>query len=277
MEDVIKVNLIIGYNGIIGKNLSNSFRQDQNIHIEKSIYSDWIRGDGVLKISRYFKKWSNTQSTIYIAAGITNPNDCKQLHKKINFELPTNIIKGTEDLNYRVVCFGTVMDEFLNDRTTNFYLLSKKMLTNFVHDYPNSDQLLYIKMHTIFGHGYPKKYMFLGHIYNSIKNGKKFVMTNGNQLREYHHINDVILSINKLIDMNIRGTVTINHGNPIMLKDMAKKIFIRFGCMNLLSLGTMTDPEDDNYKRKYVRTPILRDIEFRDTIPALEEYLDSIL
>ena len=85
------------------------------------------------------------------------------------------------------------------------------------------------------------------------------------------------LWVNKLIDMNIRGTVSINHGNPIMLRDMAKKIFTKFDCMNLLSLGSIVDPEDDNYKRKYMRTPILRDIEFRDTIPALEEYLDSIL
>ena len=115
--------------------------------------------------------------------------------------------------------------------------------------------------------------MFLGQILKAIQYRKEFKMTSGRQLREYHHIDDEVLAIYKLVDSEVSGIIELSHGSPVMLKDLAKYIFTAYESSQLLKIGVLDEPEFDNYKLLFERPSVLNGFYFRDTLPSVIEYL----
>lgn len=240
----------------------------------RSLYAEWWREDAVDKISQYLEKVVSAPGNIYVASGIINPCSCREAHYQANYLLPRNIIEGGTKMGFKVVTFGTVMESVISDQTVNPYLSNKIKLGRFVRSFSEKSKLaLHIRLHTLFGGGMPEEFMFLGQIFRSLISKSEFNMTPGAQLREYHHVDDEVLAITKILEDNESGCIDLNHAAALTLKDIAQYIFSAFSVSELLKVGKLQAPADDNFKSVFKRPMVIKDIHFRETLPALVNYL----
>ena len=130
-------------------------------------------------------------SHIVLAIGETDSKKPSTDLMRINCELPLNILKATVNESVKVVTFGSFNEKFPISLEDNQYMRSKKAFCN---QYRLSKDInrnhLHFHIHTWYGGKSLHPHMFLGQIYTSIKHQVPFSMTDGNQLREYHHIKD---------------------------------------------------------------------------------------
>lgn len=115
--------------------------------------------------------------------------------------------------------------------------------------------------------------MFLGQIADSLFNQTQFNMSSGNQLREYHHIDDEVCAISSLVRAKMHGVFELNHGSPVALKDFAHYIFKEFNRLDLLNIGALSSPVKENYDIIFERSSVLSHITFRETLSATVNYL----
>ena len=268
------MNLIIGARGRLGLAIAMSCHSDLVMSPPRSLYAEWWREDAVDKISRYLEKAIIAPGNIFVASGIINPSLCREEHYRLNYLLPRNIIEGGTKIGFKVVTFGTVMESVVSDQTVNPYLSNKINLGRFVESFLEKSNLaLHIRLHTLFGGGMPEDFMFLGQIFRSLISKSEFNMTSGAQLREYHHVDDEVLAIAKILESNASGCVELNHAAAFTLKDIAEYVFSAFSLSDLLKVGKLQPPSDDNFKSVFKRPLVIKDVYFRETLPALVDYL----
>ena len=139
------------------------------------------------------------------------------------------------------------------------------------------DNWLHLQLHTIYGGGSPTPFMFTGLIFNALKKNKHFAMTSGQQLREYHHIDDEIAAIFAISQTLDKGCFDITEGHSIKLCDLATGIFKHFNRLDLLGIGEISSPLTETYSPALKRQPLLKDAVFRDVFPAITDWLESCL
>ncbi len=270
----LHVNIVLGARGRLGSALAYSLPSHRAIVPPRSIYEEWWRESSTYDILRYLENLGENQGTVYVAAGIIDPNRSADEHHGVNYLLARNVIKCATSLGFKVVTFGTAMEEVVNEKTTNPYLASKIKLGRFVNEFSTaSNDVFHIRLHTLFGGGLPAHFMFLGQMLKSLISRSEFKMSSGLQLREYHYISDDVAAIRKLIETGPAGSVTLTHGAPVTLKDIATYTFEEFNCIELLRVGALPGPAEDNYGILFKRPKVLLDISFRETLPALVDYL----
>ena len=270
------MNFVLGSRGRLGSAIACSFEATRITVLDRAVYSDWWREGAVDHVSRFFKSSAENGGVVYVAAGILDPRRPVEEHHRVNFLLARNVIEGATKLGLKVVTFGTVMERIFGGKTDNPYFLSKGKLGNFVSEFSVDSKLaLHIQIHTLYGGGMPDRFMFLGQLFNAITAHTCFKMSPGTQLREYHHIDDEIAAIAKLVEAEIGGTVDLSHGAPLTLRELAMYIFEQFDSLELLKIGALSGPPSDNYGILFERTPLLRELTFRDAFPSIVEYLRS--
>jgi nucleoside-diphosphate-sugar epimerase len=94
-------------------------------------------------------------------------------------------------------------------------------------------------------------------MYDSLRAGRPFRMSEGRQFREYAHVDDVALSIIALLARTWTDQVAIDlsSGEPVRLSDLARAVFQAFDCEQLLQLGALPTPEGENLAVKFPRSP----------------------
>lgn len=268
------MNIVLGARGRLGHAISLSLPTDRIMAPARSAYAEWWRDGAADRVSRFLEDSVKGEGTVYVAAGLIDPSRPDDEHHQVNYLLARNVIEGATKLGFRVVTFGSVMEEVVSDKTTNPYFASKIRLGNFVDDFSTkSDLVLHVRIHTLFGGGLPDGFMFLGQIFHSLMSHSEFEMSPGTQLREYHHLDDEVVAIGKLLESGAGGSVTLTHGAPVTLKNMAGYIFEAFKCPELLRIGALPGPAHDNYGVLFERPRALDGMTFRETLPALVDYL----
>lgn len=263
---------IIGGRGRLGQALLAEYRGVRAKAVERGIYDDWWRPGSQDRISRYFSKRGSEASTIFVASGLLDPKLSQEEHLRVNYLLPKNVIKCTTGLGFKVITFGTVMEHLIENK--NSYIKSKSILGDYVVEVvQGSHPVTHIRMHTLFGGGQPSSFMFLGHMLDAILRDIPFEMSSGNQLREYHHVYDEVKAIRAIADSGVTGVFELNHGHPIRLNDIAKTVFYSLGKKKLLRIGAIADPVEENYAQRFERPIMIKDIQFRDTLPAIVDYI----
>lgn len=272
------MNFVLGARGRLGRAISDSLPPDTLITPERIIYSEWWREDGPDHVSRYLESQTVDPGVVYVALGIIDPRNPQEEHFRVNYLLTRNIIEGAARLGFKVISFGTVMENLAGTTSNNPYFLSKKKLGSFVEDFVSKTGLaLHVRIHTLFGGGEPNEFMFLGQMLHALTSRETFKMSSGTQLREYHHLDDEVLAISSLVEAEISGTINLSHGDPVTLRDMAIYVFTAFDCLDLLKVGALPGPKDDNFNMVFKRTPILGDISFRATLPAVVGHLKKYI
>jgi nucleoside-diphosphate-sugar epimerase len=192
--------------------------------------------------------------------------------------LPTNLVRAAEEFDIKVVTFGSIMENFPEISESNGYLKSKYMYKDFlVRNAGSTSKTLHLQIHTWYGGIRLHKHMFLGQMFEAISKRKPFEMSSGNQIREYHHISDDVRAIRHLVDLDSTGITSLNHGQSHSLKTIAEYVLSSFGVSELLHVGTLPNPTPENFSTNFARPKSLETIVFRDSLPGIANYFQSLI
>ena len=75
----------------------------------------------------------------------------------------------------------------------------------------------------------------------------------------------------------MRGVLQINHGISITLKDIATHLFSHFNSIELLKIGDVATPIQENFTRKFVVPESLKGIAFRNPLDGITDYFSLLL
>ena len=265
---------LIGGRGRLGTSIKKIFNNEDLIVLERRIYEEWFRPEKINDIRSVLNiNPSKSEDIIMVLSGAMNPKEDREHLFNVNYELPKNIIKANEGSNNKIVTFGTIMEDLSPE--ANNYIASKKKLSKFIDN--TSAKTLSVKIHTLYGGEAPNPFMFLGQIFHSLKNNIDFKMSSGDQLREYHHIDDDSKAIMELLRQDLTGKEVISHGEAISLKDLAKIIFKKFDMVDNLKIGSLPDRIKENYDIYFAKNPLLNNVVFRDTADGVTKYLKEFL
>ena len=268
------MRFIIGGRGRLGQAIFSRHGAGNAMVLDRAVYENWWRDGARDEISRFFAAWEGSSSTVFVAAGILDPSLAQDLHMNINYQLPKNIIEGVTKLGLKTVTFGTVMEQLPG--APNPYTLSKVQLGNYVAGLPVADHgPAHFRVHTLYGRGQPSAFMFLGQILNCLRTESEFRMTQGLQLREYHHVEDDMRAVQLFLDSGFSGAGNLSHGQPVSLAALATFVFQAFNAERLLRIGGLPEPVAENYDQKFNRPQLLSGMEFRETLQGVTDYLKT--
>ena len=253
--------LITGATGFIGKNLINKLRESDHeiIGIARNISNCDLRDANNIKIIKHnlndnnlvlLEKIEFPDLLIHLAwEGIPDYegyfNITKNLTRDIKFigdlcerGLKKILVTGS-CLEYGREAKGELYESLQTNPDTPYGIAKdslRKILENLV--ILKGANLQWARLFYIYGEGQRKSSLF-GQLEDAIRNNEKiFNMTDGTQVRDYLHINDVIKKIIYLIDHpEINGIINICSNKPKRIKDLVKdeinknssKIKINFG------------------------------------------------
>jgi nucleoside-diphosphate-sugar epimerase len=271
----MKKVLILGETG----NLSNALNEGhQNVElIPRHQYLDWIHNPENFSI--FFKAGNNSYDAVDIVncAGIIDPRQSQLEIDRINYTLPLFLSEQSQLLDFRLITFGTIMENFESYCHSNPYLMSKHRFFRAFSD--NQDWVkknIHIQMHTHYGGRNIQPRMFLGQIFYSIKNRREFEMSPGNQIREYHHLEDDVRVIYGIMEREYSGVKSISHGEPIKLMELAYEIFTYFNAENLLHIAKLPSVESDNDSVIFHREEHVLGYKFRPILPNVFNWFENL-
>lgn len=241
--------------------------------VSRKTYQTWSGKDGSERIRKFFEERDEKLSNVYVTTGITDPLLTKDVIQTINVDLPVQIAKVASQFGIRTYTFGTVAETFAG--SPNVYVASKIELSNEILKNGNFDGFArHIRLHTLFGGKNLKRHMFLGQIITSILHNKEFNMSSGNQIREYHHIDDVAKIILHLNHSDILENTHISHGKPLRLIDLATRIFHEYGDIKNLRIGKVPIRDAENFDFRFSPYPLEATSSIRCSIEEVEKYVE---
>ncbi|WP_282079807.1 NAD-dependent epimerase/dehydratase family protein [Aquimarina algiphila] len=267
---------IVGASSKLSQSIKEKYVNHNIIDIYRETYTYWIGVDAQELIHDFFEKEISENSIIFIPAAILNPNIPNEQILKINYDLPLNIIEALKKYNARIVTFGTIFEKM--GSSNNNYVNSKIKLSSRIEELvQDKHRITHFRLHTLYGKDYPNEFMFLGQIFSAIKNKTEFQMTSGEQIREYHHYDDVTASVYDLLIKDINGVFEMTYGNGMKLKYLATKIFSFFEMDQLLKIGLKNIDYKDKFQNDYLKNDDLNTASFREPINGITEYLKQII
>lgn len=219
------------------------------------------------------------------ANGLTDPSKTIEELRAANVDFPLRVIEASEGLNTsgnRYLTLGSINENFPELCKSNMYLaskleLSKKMLAC-ESSQTGKGRFLHLRIHTAYG-STPKPYMFLGQILSSLRENKTFEMSSGDQLREYHHQEDIAQAVENILrrEWDFGPTLELNSGEPVRLADLAKAIFQAFKAEKFLHIGAIPRHESENTDRHFEPSPPWLLPRGRNTIESVISSLKTAL
>lgn len=267
---------LIGAKGRLGQSIVREYAGQDVRVLDRAIYRSWSRPATADEVSRYFEAtMAGADATIFVASGLLDPALPHEELLGVNYYLPRNVIDGAARLGARVFTFGTVMESLLS-RSKNPYIQTKAALGEYVADAVIAGlPATHLQIHTLFGTGLPSSFMFLGQMLSAIRESRPFKMTSGRQLREYHHLHDEARAVRTIAESGAAGVLNLSHGRPVSLRAVAESVFAAFGRDELLCVGALAEPPDENYQRILAPTGSFDPGAFRDSLPAIAKYMQD--
>lgn len=266
---------VLGGRGRLGRAILASLPREEVTALDRAHYADWWKGDAVPAICRFFER-APAGSVVLVAAGLLDPALPGADHHRVNVELPERVIEGACAVGLRVVTIGTVMERLATP--PNAYVAAKAELGRHVaHRAAGGDAVAHLQVHTLYGGGDPSPFMFLGQLCSALREGRPFEMSPGQQLREYHHVDDDVTAIHAILNAKFDGVLAMSHGEPCTLLALATHVFESLGRADQLRVGARAEPPNDNYATVFQRPPVLEQVEFRPALQGVSHYVRSVL
>jgi nucleoside-diphosphate-sugar epimerase len=240
------------------------------IVIGRETYSAWL--DSYKEPLKYIKNLGTLPSHIINTVGAVDKNLSFQELVSVNTTLPINLIKACEEVGSKVVTFGSVHEKIDSYRSQSRYIESKGKLFDF---YDQNQQLvsdiLHFQIHTWYGGKKLHKNMLLGQLVNAINNNVEFVMQDGNQLREYHHLDDDSQVIKGALENNSSGLIQISHGEILSIATITNSVIRHF------NKKTHSEENTLNESALPARSVEIMNLtySFRSSLPGIIKYLQT--
>ncbi len=265
------MTVVIGANGRLGQGLIRAHGTQNLIALGRADCHDWVQDETLDRVINKLGTVTEPGDTVFVASGLLDPRLPVDALDEVNFTLPRNVILAGEQLGLSVVTFGTVLEGMM--KQPNAYVRSKERLSDYVAEAVSRNaNVLHCRMHTLFGLDDPPPFMFLGQLFAAARSRVPLKMTSGLQLREYQHVLDTALAVCAIKKSGCLGHVTISHGKPVKLRDIATSIAEAVGFPELGKFGALPEPPEENYGVVFQPTLLPDEIKFRDTIPAVAKY-----
>lgn len=246
------MKLVIGKNSHIGVALCQHLRSFEN---EFSIMStqDFLNiflKNGQKGLSEFLEDRA-TIDHIYLAFGITDSKANYELATILNYKLPIALISSAQTLGIKSTSFGSVHES--TTINSNYISTKKAFYKELSVGSETFSNHFHFQLHTLVPNLTPSSsWSFLGQIEKSIKFSEPFVMTSGDQLRQFHRATDVIFQV---LQNKPKSEFAVIEGCTYhKLRDIAESIFSYFSLDGLLTI---------NYKEKNpneIYTPITHNI-----------------
>jgi nucleoside-diphosphate-sugar epimerase len=231
------MTLLFGANGLIGQALARRLPDAKAVHTRD--YREALQG---------------FSGDIVFANGLTDPKASREKLMEANLEFPERVLEMTNGRGCRYLTLGTVQEHFPALCEGNAYYESKVKLAELVATQP-AEKFTHLRLHTIYGARF-KSSMFLGQMKDALAAGKPFQMSSGDQLREYHHADDVAGSIAALLSRKWEERFRdLSSGKPVKLAELAKAVFHAFGKDELLEIGALSRAGGENTGKVFARSP----------------------
>jgi nucleoside-diphosphate-sugar epimerase len=223
------------------------------------------------------------QVDIVFASGLIDPGAPSADLTLANVERPAGVIEATIDCKqFRYLTIGSVLEVFPKLAANNPYLASKMALWTRIQSLSTDTRLhgrmMHLRAHTLYG-GAPAPHSFLGEMYESLRAGQPFRMSEGQQLREYAHVEDVAFSIVALLTRSVTYCVALDlsTGQPVRLGQLARSVFRAFDCEQLLQVNALPTPIGENLNIKFPRSPAWLLGRPRPPIEGIIEWFSKLL
>lgn len=182
-----------------------------------------------------------------IGAGIqSNLQESNDIIYKLNVTAPVSICNTLENIGYKgiFISFGSYFEIgavnidkpltekeilFSEGQAANDYTVSKRMLSRYVESSKHSFTYWHFILPTIYGKG-ENPMRLIPYTVNSIKNGKDVKFTEGNQVRQYIHV-DMIPNIimNAYYNELASGIYNIEGNETLSVKEIVSLIYKYMG------------------------------------------------
>lgn len=264
------MKLVLGARGRLGTALCNGLPDAAVLAPVRATYEDWWREDASASIRDYLLTQHEAVDTIFVAAGVLDPKASAEAHHRVNFLLPTQVMRAAASLGIRVLSFGSMMEALVHERPAAGYTASKMALGEQVAAWAREGRhVLHVRLHTLYGGGPPSPFMFAGQMLDALRHRTPFRMSPGTQLREYHHLDDEVPAILWLAASTLDGLVQLDHGDPVSLAELARSTFAAFDALPLLQVGALPAPIHETPGTCAPRLAQLASYPFRDAREAL--------
>ena len=132
-----------------------------------------------------------------------------------------SIMLEKKNFSGKLITFGSYFEIGENDKLYKFkeeeiafsfrllfndYCLSKRMLTNFYSSKTHKIKWFHFILPNLYGNG-EKKFRLIPYVINSIQNDEIINVTDGKQIRQYLHINDIVDLLTKLVSKNFLPSI----------------------------------------------------------------------
>ena len=262
--------LILGASGLLGKAIVNRFSIETQYSgkvetIPWREIGDVNIGANAQRLSEYLstKLGDLTDCDVIVASGLIKSQDEGALLYS-NFEFPTNLIRGMWMYpGSRCMTFGTIHEKFDAAVSHNAYFMSKYRLSQWICEFVTSHmvsdalpgRILHLRLHTLYGFP-PHPQMFLGQMAEALISDVPFKMSSGEQLREYHHAEDIAECVFRLFQRSwyIGPVLEISSGEAVRLKELAVAVFREFHKDHLLWIGEIPAGVGENKSKTFARS-----------------------
>lgn len=275
--------VLLGGSGLIGSAILAKGEGQSKIFAPDSrpLMQQLLDGDskGVIDLCLQFK-----HPLIWIfAAGIIDPNAPETELMRINAEVPARLYTAlgraaAEGHRVRFVTFGSALEAREEIAAVNAYIRSKVRLRDeWKREAPTGGVLWsHYQLHTLYGGKRPPPFMFLGQMEAALRQKIPFLMSSGNQLREYHHADDVAANI--LLHLRsaapTSSEIALNSGCATRLRNLAEAVFDHFGMSDLLKVGALAQQQGEVMEVNTTRSEHV--VAFRDPVRGIITWLENL-
>ena len=237
----------------------------------------WSSESNLLELKSFFSQTFELKkfTAVIYASGVTNPAVSQKTIEDLNFLFPFEITKLLTSTQAKILLPGAFMEKFPDYASKSTYLNSKLMLARALEQIEGN--WLNLRFNQWYGGVQIRNHLFLGAVIESIRLRVPFRMSDGLQLREYHHIEDDIGVFFHPSISSMRGHLDVTHGQSMKVRDVAFALFSHFGLLDLLQIGRLPSALEDNYELYTRFNPQLLGLSFRETISGILDYTSSAL
>ncbi len=261
--------VIFGASGQMGRSLVKKLEASSLGHEVFTI--PWSKINTEQGFSDFIKFAANqlkADDAILFANGLTDPRLSYKTLVYSNLSFPKMVIEATENMaKLRYISFGSVLENVPELCEGNPYIQTKKMLYDLVCEKSRvlEKQLVHLRLHTLYSSN-PAKHMFLGQIFDAMAKGEEFHMSDGRQLRQYHHVDDAAATVVGLLErgwedvLSDQPTLELSSGEFIKLSELANYLFSELDQLSLLKIGKIESQSGEVYSERRperVEIPIL--------------------
>lgn len=265
--------LLVGTNGNFSRQFQKIAKNHISHSIDRSIYGNWDKRGS--RLSRKIAQAKSENGIHYIinTVGVISKKHTDNYILYWNYLFPKYLYQISKELNLVLVTLGSIHENVPKMCFDNSYLKSKIMLQQYLLD-EKLENFCHFQFHTWYGGYKVQPEMFLGQIITSIRDKKEFKMSDGKQLREYHHIEDDATCVLNFLNQGKIGINPISHGERYSLVSIANSIFRYFQCENLLKINQIATPSSEI--REHGCFPAgITEHEFRPTMKGLFDYVEK--